>query len=133
MMRTFNEACASEEDFKVLSRMEVIGISDCKTSDDVEGVTIDFEGKSGEKRSLLVLESGQISISQPQYPVFCGQDIRDYEGYRIAFVHGNAVDGVDDLYIKLVNDHGGEALIFIKDSVFDGESMHIQDAARGIK
>lgn len=132
-MRTFNEACASEEDFKVLSRMEVIGISDCKTPDDVDGVTIDFEGKSGEKRSLLVLESGQISISQPQYPVFCGQDIRDYEGYRVTEVHSDDVDDTTDFYIELMDDQGRKARFHINSSAFDGSTILIEDEERGVK
>lgn len=54
-------------------------------------------------------------------PIYCGQDIKDWEGYRIEQVQSNDLDR--NVRIKLVNDSGHVVKIFLDDLCLDGESM----------
>lgn len=54
-------------------------------------------------------------------PIYCGQYIKDWEGYRIEQVQSNDLDR--NVRIKLVNDSGHVVKIFLDDLCLDGESM----------
>lgn len=53
--------------------------------------------------------------------IYCGQDFRDWEGYRILQVQSDDLDR--NVRIKLANDEGHIVKLFLDDLCFDGETM----------
>lgn len=58
-------------------------------------------------------------------PIYCGQDIRSWEGYRILQVQSNALDR--NVRITLANDDGRTVKLFLNDLCLDGEHIHYAD------
>lgn len=54
--------------------------------------------------------------------IYCAQDIRNWEGYRILQVKSNRLDR--NVRITLVNDDGRAVKLFLNDMCFDGEFLH---------
>ena len=54
--------------------------------------------------------------------IYCGQDIRSWEGYRILQVKSNRLDR--NVRITLVNNNGCAVKLFLNDMCFDGEFFH---------
>ena len=54
--------------------------------------------------------------------IYCAQDIRSWEGYRILQVKSNRLDR--NVRITLINDDGHVVKLFLNDMCFDGEFMH---------
>lgn len=54
--------------------------------------------------------------------IYCGQDFRDWEGYRILQVQSDDLDR--NVRIKLANDDGHVVKLFLNDMCFEGEFMH---------
>lgn len=54
-------------------------------------------------------------------PIYCGQDIRNWLGYRIIAVQSNKLDR--NVRIKLTNDEGHIVKLFLNDLDFDGDSI----------
>ena len=54
-------------------------------------------------------------------PIYCGQDIRNWLGYRIIAVQSNKLDR--NGRIKLTNDEGHIVKLFLNDLDFDGDSI----------
>lgn len=54
-------------------------------------------------------------------PIYCGQDIRNWIGYRIIAVQSNKLDR--NVRIKLTNDEGHIVKLFLNDLDFDGDSI----------
>lgn len=53
--------------------------------------------------------------------IYCGQDFRDWEGYRILQVQSDDLDR--NVRIKLINETGHIVKLFLDDLCFDGETM----------
>lgn len=53
-------------------------------------------------------------------PIYCGQDIRNWIGYKIIAVQSNKLDR--NVRIKLMNDEGHIVKLFLNDLDFDGDS-----------
>lgn len=54
-------------------------------------------------------------------PIYCGQDIRNWLGYRIIAVQSNELDR--NVRIKLMNDSGHIVKIFFDNICFDGDTL----------
>lgn len=54
--------------------------------------------------------------------IYCAQDIRSWEGYRILQVKSNRLDR--NVRITLINDDAHVVKLFLNDMCFDGEFMH---------
>ena len=54
--------------------------------------------------------------------IYCAQDIRNWEGYRILQVKSNRLDR--NVRITLVSDAGRAVKLFLNDMCFDGEFLH---------
>ena len=54
-------------------------------------------------------------------PIYCGQDIRNWLGYRIIAVQSNKLDR--NVRIKLTNDEGHIVKLFLNGLDFDGDSI----------
>lgn len=57
--------------------------------------------------------------------IYCGQDFRDWEGYRILQVQSDDLDR--NVRIKLINETGHIVKLFLDDLCFDGETMGHSD------
>lgn len=54
-------------------------------------------------------------------PIYCGQDIRNWLGYRIIAVQSNELDR--NVRIKLMNGSGHIVKIFFDNICFDGDTL----------
>ena len=54
-------------------------------------------------------------------PIYCGQDIRNWMGYKIIAVQSNKLDL--NVKIKLMNDSGHIVKIFFDNLCFDGDTL----------
>ena len=54
-------------------------------------------------------------------PIYCGQDIRNWIGYKIVDVKSNKLDL--NVRVKLMNDKGRIVQIFLDNLCFDGDTL----------
>ncbi len=123
-MNILHEACASIEDLGDLQNMEVRAINKITDSDGNEGVMFDFVGNQGEKVSISIMDGAEIHRTPAQYPVYCGQDLREYVGYTIKNVEGD--DNDLDCRVTIENEAGHKAVLIMGGLSMDGESLFIE-------
>lgn len=63
--------------------------------------------------------------------IYCAQDIRSWEGYRILQVKSNRLDR--NVRITLVNNDGRAVKLFLNDMCFDGEFMHYAEEPQALR
>lgn len=56
-----------------------------------------------------------------KHAIYCGQDFKDLEGYRIVEVKSNELDL--NVRVKLMNDSGHIVKIFFDNLCFDGDTL----------
>lgn len=122
-MKLFN-INAQEEDLKDLKGMQVINISNYKNELEHEGAIIEFEGECGEKVALNISIDAPLQRTPAQYPVYCGQDLREYVGYTIKNVESD--DDDLDCRVILENKAGHTAVLIMGGLSMDGESLFIE-------
>lgn len=54
-------------------------------------------------------------------PIYCGQDFRDWIGYKIVDVQSNKLDL--NVRVKLMNESGRIVKLFFNDLDFDGDTL----------
>lgn len=123
---TLSETFVSAEEFAYLKGMEITNIQDCKDSEGNEGVMIDFVGKTGEKVTFSIMDNIEhglsLSRSAPRYPVYCEQDLKDYEGYTITSVR----DDGSECRVELTDRSNRRAALLIDGVLFDGSMLQTE-------
>lgn len=76
----------------------------------------------GEKGRTAVSDS---KVAHNKVPMYCGQDFRQYVGYRIEDVLSDENDC--NVRIKLKNTHTNKSATIYADKALDGETLYAMD------
>lgn len=64
-------------------------------------------------------------------PIYCGQDIRNWLGYRIIAVQSNKLDR--NVRVTLASDDGHAVKVFLDDMCIDGELLHYAEEPQAVR
>lgn len=119
------EVCASVEDLGVLNDMKVVAVENVTDEDGKESVSIDFIGPTGQILTLNIADGSELHRSARLQPIYCAQDIRNFEGYTIREVTSDD----DDLEcrVHLENSNGDTATLSLDDMAFVGDVLFVEE------
>lgn len=64
-------------------------------------------------------------------PIYCGQDIRNWIGYRIISVKSNKLDR--NVRVTLASGDGHAVKVFLDDMCIDGEFLHYAEEPQAVR